>query len=82
MLSCCKKKKINSSHYSPEFLISYLWWDAGCTLGCCLERIMTVVQGPLEVFSFYNANKVVAVKKRRGGKIECITILVNEKHMC
>lgn len=43
---------------------------------------MTVVQGPLEVFSFYNANKVVAVKKRRGGKIECITILVNEKHMC
>lgn len=29
---------------------------------------MTVVQGPLKVFSFYNANKVVAVKKRRGGE--------------
>lgn len=28
---------------------------------------MTVVQGPLKVFSFYNANKVVAVKKE-GGK--------------
>lgn len=80
MLSCCKKK-FNSSHYSPEFLISYWWWDAGCTLGCCLEHIMTVVQGPLKVFSFYNANKVVAVKKK-GGKIEPITILENEKHMC
>lgn len=43
---------------------------------------MTVVQGPLKVFSFYNANKVVAVKKRRGGKTKPITILVNEKHMC
>lgn len=44
---------------------------------------MTVVQGPLKVFSFYNANKVVAVKRVcGGGGIECITILVNEKHMC
>lgn len=43
---------------------------------------MTVVQGPLKVFSFYNANKVVAVKRGGGGEIECITILGNEKHMC
>lgn len=43
---------------------------------------MTVVQGPLKVFSFYNANKVVAVKKRRGERIEPLTMLVNEKHMC
>lgn len=30
---------------------------------------MTVVEGLLKVFSFYNANKVVAVK-REGGKTE------------
>lgn len=41
---------------------------------------MTVVEGLLKVFSFYNANKVVAVK-REGGKTECVTILENEKHM-
>lgn len=42
---------------------------------------MTVVQGPLKILSFYNANKVVAVKTE-GEKIKCITIFVNEKHMC